>query len=597
MPDSERDGEDILFGIRRACWQWAALKGLVSVGVPERLRDGPLSVTELAGRCGADAPVLGSLLRTVAALGLLRGTGPGTFELTGAGRALLDGTARHALDYDLDPEVGRALTEIPVTVRTGRSPFTERYGTVYDYFAARPASPSAAAFDKLMTGNHGGLAAELVKAADFGGLGTVVDLGGGAGTFLAAILRAHRQLRGVLVELDRAVPAATRYLAAQGVGDRAEVVAGDFFTAVPAGADVYLLAHVLHNWDDAHAVQILRGVRAAMPDGARVMLVELLLPDDDTPHFGKDRDVLMITMHGGRERGRAEYDALLTAAGFTPAVVTSLGGGTSVLTAGPASEPGYLFDNARAQAPGRFGALEASFDVLTQRHLAARGLRPGWRCLEVGAGSGSVARWLAGQVGADGYVLATDIDARWTDGNGLPNLEIAEHDIVSDPLPAAAFDLIHARLVLVHLPARDEVLTRLAAALKPGGWLVVEDFESSLPQCLSAATAEEHVFVKVAHAIVEALHRRGADMTYPRTLPGRLRRAGLTAAGASGHLVFFQGGTPEAALHQANIEQVGPALVAAGLATEADIGIARRLLRDPAFTGIHPLLITAWGRK
>src|SRR5215469_12728993 len=118
----------------------------------------------------------------------------------------------------------------------------------------------------------------------------------------------------------------------------------------------------------------------------------------------------------------------------------------------PAAEPGYLLDNAQAQAQGRFAGLEASFDTLTQRHLAARGLRPGWRCLEVGAGSGSVARWLASQAGS------------------LPNLEVIQHDIVTDPLPGGAFDLIHARLVLVQLPARNQVLARLVAALKPGGW-------------------------------------------------------------------------------------------------------------------------------
>lgn len=135
----------------------------------------------------------------------------------------------------------------------------------------------------------------------------------------------------------------------------------------------------------------------------------------------------------------------------------------------PAGEPGYLLDNAQAEARRRFAGLEASFDALTRQHLAARGVRPGWRCLEVGAGSGSVARWLAGQVGPYGHVLATDIDTRWTDPGEFPNLDVAQHDIAADPMPADGFDLIHARLVLVHLPARDQVLARLAAALpRPG---------------------------------------------------------------------------------------------------------------------------------
>ncbi len=213
----------------------------------------------------------------------------------------------------------------------------------------------------------------------------------------------------------------------------------------------------------------------------------------------------------------------------------------------------------------------------------------------MGAGSGSVARWLASQAGPDGSVLATDIDTRWAGTGSLPNLEVIQHDIVTDPMPGGAFDLIHARLVLVHLPARDQVLARLVAALKPGGWLVAEDFDSSLPHCLDPANGEEQAFVKVGQALVGALNRRGADTTYPRTLPHRLRRAGLADVGASGHLVIYHGGSPEAALQQANLDQVGPSLVDAGLVTATDLQTAQRLLRDPAFIANHPLMITAWG--
>jgi 2-polyprenyl-3-methyl-5-hydroxy-6-metoxy-1,4-benzoquinol methylase len=261
-------------------------------------------------------------------------------------------------------------------------------------------------------------------------------------------------------------------------------------------------------------------------------------------------------------------------------------------------EAGYLFDNARAEAQGRFAGLEASFDALTQRHLAARGLRSGWRCLEVGAGDGSIARWLARQAGPDGNVLATDIDTQWVETGGSPNLKIAEHDVATDPLPDAPFDLIHARAVLGHLPARDQVLARLTGALTPGGWLVVEDFDSCLPFSLDPVTDEEHAFVRVGQALIDALHRRGADTTYPRTLPRRLRAAGLAEVGASGHLVIYPGGSPEAGLLQANLDQVGSSMVDAGLATAADLQTAQRLLRDPAFiVGNHPLMITAWGRR
>ncbi len=264
---------------------------------------------------------------------------------------------------------------------------------------------------------------------------------------------------------------------------------------------------------------------------------------------------------------------------------------------GAAAESGYLFENERAAAQRRFAGLEVCFDALTQRQLAARGLRRGWRCLEVGAGSGSVARWLARQSGPSGHVLATDVDTRWIDAGGLPNLEVTEHDIVTDPLPGWRFDLIHARLVLGQLPARDHVLARLAGALQPEGWLVLEEFDSWLPHCLDPVSAEDRVFVKVGQALTEALTRRGADTTYSRTLPRRLREAGLTEIGASGQLAIFHGGSPESALLRASLDQAGAAIVAAGLATVAELETAQRLLLDPAFIANYPLLITAWGRS
>jgi hypothetical protein len=335
MPETAKDGGVILRELNSGGWRWAAVKGLVSVGVPEQLKDGPLSVTELAERCGAHAPTLARLLRSVAATGLLRTVGPGTYELTGPGQALLHSPALYAIQYNLDPEISRALSDIGEIVRTGRSPFTERHGSVYDYLAADPDSLSAVAFDKLMTANHGPLAAQLAQASEFESMRTLVDVGGGVGTFLAAILAAHPDLRGTLVELERAVPKAKEYLSTQGVGGQAEVVAGDFFESLPAAADAYLLAHIIHNWDDARAVRILRTVRDAIPADGTLMLVEVLLPDDDSPHPGKDLDVLLSALHFGKERGTSEYNALFAEAGFVPGPVTHLAQGTCLITATP----------------------------------------------------------------------------------------------------------------------------------------------------------------------------------------------------------------------------------------------------------------------
>lgn len=231
---------------------------------------------------------------------------------------------------------------------------------------------------------------------------------------------------------------------------------------------------------------------------------------------------------------------------------------------------GYLLDNAAHQTSGRFSGLEASLDENTKAHLSALGIAASWRCLEVGAGSGSIARWMAERVGPRGYVLATDIDSRWIQSNGMSQLEVKQHDVVADPLAQGEFDLIHARLVLSWLPARDTVLSRLVQALRPGGWLVVEDFDSSLHWCLDPLNDDERVFVKVADAFIQALHRRGADTTWPRTLPHRLASAGLVDVGAAGHLTIYHGGSAAAQVPFANIDQVGDGLIQAGLITTAE---------------------------
>ena len=219
------------------------------------------------------------------------------------------------LIWNSDPGVWTALGGVGETLRTGQSPFVQRYGGTYGYLSSRP--ESAAAFDKFMTSRSVDLAARLAETDVFPATGTVVDVGGGRGTFLAAILSAHPGLHGILLDLERVVASAQEYLSANGVASRSEVVVGDFFKAVPPGADVYLLAHVIHNWDDEGVGNILRAVRAAIPENGRLLIVETPLPDDDRPHIMKDLDMRILTIeNGGRERLMSEYSALLDDAGF-----------------------------------------------------------------------------------------------------------------------------------------------------------------------------------------------------------------------------------------------------------------------------------------
>src|SRR6476660_9881540 len=142
------------------------------------------------------------------------------------------------------------------------------------------------------------------------------------------------------------------------------------------------------------------------------------------------------------------------------------------------SKSSYLLDNAARQTPDRFDALSALFDRGSIQYLEDRGVGSGWNCLEVGGGGGSMAAWLAARVGPTGHVLVTDLNPCYLGHLKSSNLEVRRHDVLTDTLPDAAFDLIHSRLVLIHIPEREKVLARLVAALKPGGWIIEEEFDS-----------------------------------------------------------------------------------------------------------------------
>ncbi len=328
------EGNLILLDLQRSLWRVSALVALVKLGVPEQLSNGPLSLAELADRCGAQAPLLARALRSIIQTGLIQTAATGGYELTEVGRALLHGMHSPVLRLDSDPQIWGALAEATETIRTGQAPFIARNGSFYDYLSTRP--EASAVFDEFMAALHKPVAAALAQQAAFSDMQTVVDVGGGEGMFLSAIVQANPGLHGVLLELERSVPAAKQYLEANGVADRCEIVAGDFFASVPAGADGYLLAHVIHNWNDEHALAILRAVRAAAGDHGQVMLVETILPDDDTSHPGKDQDIRLLTLFEGSERSHAEYSALLGDAGWRPGPVTHLFAGTCLMAASPA---------------------------------------------------------------------------------------------------------------------------------------------------------------------------------------------------------------------------------------------------------------------
>jgi len=244
----------------------------------------------------------------------------------------------------------------------------------------------------------------------------------------------------------------------------------------------------------------------------------------------------------------------------------------------------------------RFRALSQLFDSNTQRHLLASGLVPGWSCLEVGAGGGSIARWLSEQVGPTGRVVATDIDTRFLQESWLPNLEVWRHDITRDPLPESAFDLIHTRMTLIHIPERDLVLERLIRALKPRGRLVAEEFDA-LSLCADPTVNPGEVPLKTHSAMQRLNQDRGVDGRYGRLLLARLRVLALDEIEAEGRIVMVQNGTPAAALLRASYELRRTAMIDAGYLSNDEFDSDLERMAEPEFMMPSPILWTAWGKK
>jgi len=256
----------------------------------------------------------------------------------------------------------------------------------------------------------------------------------------------------------------------------------------------------------------------------------------------------------------------------------------------------YIFDNAGIQAATRFSALADIFDPGSMRHLTEIGVGRGWHCLEVGAGGGSIATWLCDQVGGNGRVLATDIDTRFLETLDRSNLEVTRHDVASDPLPQQTFDLVHFRLVLGHLPNRDKILGRLVTTLRPGGWILAEEFDSwSLRPDHSINDAETSL--KAFAAMQAVMGRHQFDGYYGRRLASRLRAHGLTEISAEGRMYMYESGTSGADLTRAAISQTRDEMIDAGAISAAEIERDLLQLNRSDFMMPSPIMWAVRGRR
>lgn len=251
----------------------------------------------------------------------------------------------------------------------------------------------------------------------------------------------------------------------------------------------------------------------------------------------------------------------------------------------------YVVPNDWVEARRRLRLLEECFDPATTRRLERTGIGPGWRCAEVGAGGGSVTRWLCERVGPTGHVVAVDLDTRFVEELDHPNLDVRRQDIVTQPLPAGAFDLVHTRALLMHLPAREAVLADLVAALRPGGWLVVEEGDF-----FSIFTSASGVYQDIFRSMAAILAPAGLTTDWARRLPAILSSAGLEAIVADADVQFFAGGSAGAQFIAVSLTQLRETMVAGGCPPQ-DLDDVLALLDDPAVWLPQMAVVGAIGRR
>lgn len=263
------------------------------------------------------------------------------------------------------------------------------------------------------------------------------------------------------------------------------------------------------------------------------------------------------------------------------------------MTLAKGTEPGpYTLDNAWEQARRRLRLLEHCYDPATARRLQALGVARGWRCLELGAGGGSIAEFLCREVGPEGRVTAVDIDTRFLDEIDAPNLEVLRSDVTIDQLPEETFDLVHCRALLMHLPDRDRVVDAMVAALRPGGWLLVEEGDHYPVSALGSGLHPEVLEM----VLVDGLSAAGVDWTFARRLPALLQRRGLDRIGAESDVPLFEGGSAMAEVIRLTVDQARAAGLT-GEATADQIDDWNTLLGQHGqwFHGFA--LVSAWGRR
>ena len=316
MSDKKPTPRQQLLQMITGYWPAQAIHVAARLKLADLIKQSPRTAAELAKPTGTHAPSLYRLLRALASVEIFREDDQGRFHLTPMAECLLDmhGSQR-AVALMMGGEHYASWGELLYSIQTGKPAFDHLYKKpVFDWLSEHP--EDAKIFDAAMTGFHGPETQAMIDAYDYAGANTVVDIGGGNGTVLAAVLKRHPQIKGILYDLPGVIERAKQNLEAQGLSSRCQFIAGSFFEAAPPGGDVYQMRHIIHDWTDEQCRTILGHVRKVIPKHGKLLVIEMVIKPKNEPQPAKWLDLNMLAIPGGRERTEAEYRTLYEDSGY-----------------------------------------------------------------------------------------------------------------------------------------------------------------------------------------------------------------------------------------------------------------------------------------
>lgn len=311
--------EAVLMQIAGGAFTSQAVSLAAKIGIADLLADGPKPVADLAAATNTHERSLYRFLRCLASIGVFAETDSKVFSLTPLAeplRSAAPNTVRDLLVFMGEEWHWRVYGEMNYSLQTGKPAWGRVHGAeVFDYLGNHPAE--AETFNRAMTNLSMMAGPAVVEAYDFSGVKTLADIAGGHGLLLAGILKANPSVNGLLFDMPAVIEGAAELLENEGVAERVKLEQGSFFESVPAGADTYMMKHIVHDWDDERSVTILKNIHKVIPADGRVLIVEMVIAPGNEPHFGKIQDMEMLVSPGGIERTEEEYRQLLADAGFT----------------------------------------------------------------------------------------------------------------------------------------------------------------------------------------------------------------------------------------------------------------------------------------